>query len=431
MATVSVYFDDRKKSKSGTYPVVLKVYNENATRFFPVFHNFQKLKLSPTDYCSSYEATKPKNEHREFKTAIEANLKKAKDIIDGLDPFTFSAFELEYMGNSKNKTDIVALFEQIIFENEEEGRIKNAEAYQTAVRSFLQFMGYKQGRPVKGIGYKEITSILLKDYERYITDIEIKEGVKIIKKKLSISTAGAYSRALRAVYNRAIEEGYVNKSLYPFGKAKSKYQTPAGRKVKKGLSKEQVQAICQLDVTDNPKAVKARDFWLLSYVCNGMQFKDLAFLKYKNIDGDFFHFIRHKIKNTTIGNQTPIVVPITEHVRFMIKTYGNPDKPENYIFPILEAGMDAREQTRAVSNFTRFVSQNMACFAKELGITTNIANMVARHTFATAIIRSGKSIEYAQKAMGHQNKKTTDTYFAGFEDKELMQVNSELLNFDK
>lgn len=428
--TLSVYFDNRKPSKSGTYAVVLKVYHDKAARFFPVFHNHARLKLSEADFKSSYEAVKPKNKHREYKTAIEACYKRATDIIDGLEPFTFNGFELAYMGNTKTKTDLPALYETIIIENEEQGRIKNAEAYQTSLRSLLQFFSYRRRKQIANLAYGEITPAVLHEYEHFITEVEIVEQGKVIKRKGSISTVGSYTRALRAVFNRAIDEGYINKSLYPFGNGKSKYQIPAGRKVKRGLNREQVKQLYEIDLSQNDKAAKARDFWMLSYVCNGMQFKDLAYLQYKNIYGDFFHFVRHKTKNTTKSNQTPIIVPITDHVRFMIDKYGNKEQPDAYIFPILEPGMTAREQTRNISNFTRFVSQNLKNTAERLGISGNLANMVARHTFATSIIRSGKPIEYAQKAMGHQSKTTTDAYFAGFEDYEIMKVNTELLNFE-
>lgn len=429
--SIVVYHDNRKESKSGLYPVVLRINADGDRRAFPVFYNHQRLKLSNADFQSSYNAIKPKNLHREYKIAIDACYIKAQNIVDSLDPFVFETFEIEYMGNTGDKTDLLAMYDRVIAENEKEDRIKNAEAYLTSKRSIIDFFQYRTGREVTKINYKEITPQLLKEYQRYMTDVEIVKDGKVLKKKLSISTVGSYTRALKAIFNRAIDERIIHKDLYPFGKSKQKFQTPAGKKIKKGLSKEQVEAIYNIDLSANPKAMKARDFWLLSYVCNGMQFKDIAHLKYKNISGEFFHFIRHKTKNTTIGNQTPIIVPITPHVQYMIKTYGNAKTSENYIFPIIDDSMDAKAQTRAVSNFTRFVSQNLQNIAKELGLEINLANMVARHTFATAIIRDGQPVEYAQRAMGHQSKRTTDTYFAGFEDKELLKVNTQLLDFGK
>jgi integrase/recombinase XerD len=43
---------------------------------------------------------------------------------------------------------------------------------------------------------------------------------------------------------------------------------------------------------------KAKAFWFFSYACNGMNFKDIANLKYKDIEGDVIKFHRAKTKRT-------------------------------------------------------------------------------------------------------------------------------------
>jgi hypothetical protein len=40
----------------------------------------------------------------------------------------------------------------------------------------------------------------------------------------------------------------------------------------------------------------ARDFWLFSYFGNGMNPKDIAMLKWKNLSGDYLSFERAKIE---------------------------------------------------------------------------------------------------------------------------------------
>ena len=42
----------------------------------------------------------------------------------------------------------------------------------------------------------------------------------------------------------------------------------------------------------------AFDYWVFSFISNGMNFKDIAFLKYGNINGDFIEFRRAKTKRT-------------------------------------------------------------------------------------------------------------------------------------
>jgi integrase/recombinase XerD len=54
-----------------------------------------------------------------------------------------------------------------------------------------------------------------------------------------------------------------------------------------------------------------------------MNFRDIAELKYKNGHDTYFSFLRHKTKNTTKDDPTPIVVPLTDYITDFIVKYGN------------------------------------------------------------------------------------------------------------
>ncbi|MBA7590035.1 hypothetical protein ES708_32134 [subsurface metagenome] len=69
---------------------------------------------------------------------------------------------------------------------------------------------------------------------------------------------------------------------------------------------------------------------------NGLNMKDIAKLKYKNIEGDKLIFIRSKTKRTTRQNQKPIVAIIIDDAKRIIEKWGvKPPNPESYIFTIL------------------------------------------------------------------------------------------------
>ena len=62
-------------------------------------------------------------------------------------------------------------------------------------------------------------------------------------------------------------------------------------------------------------------------------------------------------------------------------------------------------------------------FAEHHNINGDISTYWARHSFATNAIRKGASMEFVSEALSHSDLKTTQNYFAGFEDsskKELM-----------
>ena len=83
---------------------------------------------------------------------------------------------------------------------------------------------------------------------------------------------------------------------------------------------------------------RARDYWLFSYFGNGMNAKDIACLKNKNINDSYVIFDRSKTERAMRSEPKPITVFLTDDMKAIIEKWGNKDKsPGNFIFPVLEA----------------------------------------------------------------------------------------------
>ena len=52
---------------------------------------------------------------------------------------------------------------------------------------------------------------------------------------------------------------------------------------------------------------------------------------------------------------------------------------------------------------------------EELGFEIKLTSYVARHSFATILVRSGAPLALASQTLGHSNITTTQKYFAGFD----------------
>ena len=103
-------------------------------------------------------------------------------------------------------------------------------------------------------------------------------------------------RNIRTVFNQAISRKIISPELYPFGKGK--YVPPSSKKAKKASPIEVIEKIYNFK-SDNPQEEKAKDMWLFAYFANGMNVKDIAFLKYENIKDGTLSFIREKTKHST------------------------------------------------------------------------------------------------------------------------------------
>jgi integrase len=267
--------------------------------------------------------------------------------------------------------------------------------------------------------FVEVTVSFLHQYEQWM-----------LRKGRSRTTIGIKLRNLRAVFNEAISLGLVKKEkCYPFGRRK--YQIPTGKKVKKAIDQEMIGRLYYYEPT-SPLLQKAKDFWLFCYFGNGMNPKDVVYLKWKNIQGEYFVFTRAKTERSTRTDPRPITVYITEDMRAIMERHGTGDKqPENYVFPIMCDDLDPLKQYERVPLFTRFINDGMKEICEALGIDKNITTIVSRHTFSTQLKRAGVSTEFIQEALGHTDKRTTENYLDSFENEVKKQYAQNLVAFKK
>jgi integrase len=221
-------------------------------------------------------------------------------------------------------------------------------------------------------------------------------------------------------FNKAMKKGLVNPEKYPFGKrSDEKFPIPNGANVKKALTIKQVGDIANYKAPIGSQIRRYRDYWLFTYLGNGMNIKDMAMLKYKNIDQDKLTFIREKTKRETSSNPKLITVVITPMVTRIIKEWGNkPADPESYIFPILEPEATPVRQYKLIQQATKMINTYIKDVADAVKIPVKVTTYVSRHSFSTVLKRSGVSTEFIKESLGHSSLNTTEKYLAGFEDEE-------------
>lgn len=206
---------------------------------------------------------------------------------------------------------------------------------------------------------------------------------------------------------------------------------PASRNIKKALDLSHIEKIYNYTPIYESEW-KARDYWLFLYFGNGMNPKDLALLKYKNIDGEYFTFERAKTELSTRSDPKPISVYINEDMKAIIERWGNTDKsPENYIFTVLEPGITPLREYELIPLLISFINDWMKKIGEALSIDKKLTTYVARHTFSTVIKRSGASTEFIQEALGHTDVKTTEYYLDSFEKEVKKEFASKLVSFKK
>ena len=413
---ISLYLDTRYKKKSNLYPVKLRVYSNiiSKTKFYPA-----DINLSQADFKSAWETLKPRTEHKPLRLQLEAIQTKANEVAADIKPFSFELFEKKMFKQKGNRADVFSYYQEIIEQLEFNKQLGTSISYKNSRQSIEDFLQFKYGSKKKTIAlsFMDINPQWLQAYEKYM----------INTKERSRTTVSIYLRSLRAAYNTAIKNKEISAEYYPFGK--NKYQPPSTRNIKKALSHEQLQQLFKVK-PQNDYQQKARDFWFFSYSCNGMNIKDIALLRHENIEGDKIVFYRAKTINTTKKDIKPVAAYLTDFSKEVIKKYGSKSKnPKALIFDIIDDSLSDTDNHWKIKNFTRFINQHIKCLAQHYDISINISTYWARHSFATNAIRKGASMEFVSEALSHSDLKTTQNYFAGFEDSSKKELMDSLMDF--
>jgi integrase/recombinase XerD len=405
---ISIYLDSRRAKKSGRYPVKLRVFTSHPRmqKLYPT-----KFEFTKEEFHSIWETKKPRGTNKDFRLLLQEIENKANKAADAILDFNIEEFEKNLL--PENSTKFVTVndyYKKTIELYRHNNKYTTATSYEYSLKSLMNYCRKST------LSFKTITSQWLKDYQAYME----KEG-------RSKTTIGIYLRPLRAIFNSAIADNIIKQELYPFGK--KGYSIPNPKTIKTSISKEELGILFNGKPIDEHQK-KAKAFWFFSYACNGMNMKDIAILKYKDIGkDDTIVFYRNKSKDTN-AEQKPIIIYLNDFTKGVVAEYGNQkDSEETLIFPIIRKTDNTEERDRLVSNFNRFVNQHINRYSNHLGLDIKINPKIARHSFATNAIRSGAGMEFVQESLGHSNIKTTQNYFAGFADEQKRDIANKMMDF--
>lgn len=424
----AIILDTRRMKGNKTYPIKLRVNHQRVTNYYPTIFD-----LSEEDY-GKLSATRVSQELQTVRDGLKQVERTAAAALQKLRPFSFAAFEKTFvLGNplfkqrrtkaviveasSDDGFDYSTYFKKFPILTEEaakpltltwaylhyirrlvqEGRISSAVAYHCSYVSLKRFRG--------NVLLTSITPSYLHAYEQ-----TVKAG------GLSRTTIGIYLRPLRAVFNEVIDNGVLSReAAYPFGRRK--YQIPTAKKVKKALDLQDVERIYYYQCAqENSSEQMARDFWLFSYFGNGINPKDIALLRWKNLSGEYLTFERAKTERSHRSDPKPITVYVNEDMKAVMERWGNKDRsPDNYVFSILQQELSDLRVYDRIQNFVGLINYWMKEILLNLGIDKKATTYVARHTFSTVLKRSGASTETIQEALGHTDIKTTENYLDSFD----------------
>lgn len=360
-----------------------------------------------TDEWEKIKGQKLKNDTlKDVRSEINSIRSKAENIIDTLKPFSFSSFEDVYFNKavSQHSFSLIHWFDKYIDLMKSKGQVGTAIMYNTTKNSLNNFK--------KNLLLHDVTPTFIGDFEHYLTE-----------QHKTATTISIYLRQLRAIINQAISAGVLPHDKYPF----RKMELASGRNIKKALSFDALNKLQNYTPAKKDEE-KALDFWLLSYLCAGINFADIIELKPSNIKGDMLSFRRVKTKRTKKNDLRPITIGIPDRAKQIIEKWKNinPDNP--YLFPVLEPDLTPITIKHRCQRFIKWVNKRMESIRQDLEIDYKLGTYVARHSYATVLKRKNAPMQMIKDTLGHSLEATTERYLDGYSDDVKMEVANLLTN---
>ena len=282
----------------------------------------------------------------------------------------------------------------------QDGYKRTARAYRTTASKLVKF---NDGNDIK---LEHITPALVSEFQR-----TMKHESK------SLNTISFYMRTLRAIYNKAIDEGLISPRFHnPFSEVYTGISQPCRLLA---LNHKELTLLSQYDpaaevekkpVKSTVELTKSQQdalaMFLFCYHAHGMYFADMAHLKKKNIIGNTIYYIRKKT-----GQK--LEIKILPSMRRIIDYFAPVTAESEYLFPVITDN-DKDLYLQYESGLTLH-NQRLKKIAAITGINKKLSSNCARHSWAAAAKKRGLPLAVISEELGHSSIKATRIYLASLE----------------
>lgn len=382
---LTLSIDARRKRKDGTCPIIFRLSHHRKTIAIPSGISV------PPEYWNQKKREVKRNYQGVSSVTRLNNLltKKKTEFTDGINALEeesrlegLSITELKNtLSRPSNNVSFFEFTQTLIDEMKEAKRFGNSRAYQQ-VYNVVKTFNCKES-----LRFEEITHRFLKRFE-----------TAHLKKGNSINGLSTYLRTIRAIFNKAITHGLVARDRYPFTQYKIKSEPTA----KRAISREKIKRILELDLETSSPLFHARNYFICSYLMNGISFIDMAFLQISKIVDGRIQYRRQKTGK-------PYDIKITEQLSPILDFYLSDKKGDDFIFPIIKR-TSLENQHRDIRDTRIKYNRRLKEIAKLCDIEETLTSYVSRHSMATNLILSDVPINALSKMLGHSDLQTTEIY---------------------
>jgi integrase/recombinase XerD len=382
---VASTLDTRKPKEQ--YPVAIRV-----TYLRKVWYYQTGTTLSYEDYEKVVRANKGKGDFSKIKEQIKPIQEKVANAVREL--VNANRFSLEVLKNEIGKRGAVSRSTLLDHWNQirdSKQKEKTRDQYRQSANSFYKFLGCKTQRDTETnrlILYGSKASIMPKD----VTPELIQEwDQSMAENGLSTASRSVYLRALRAVLRELHQNGIIRD--LPNMTIKQ-----GGRRTDDYIPVEDIVKV--RDYTGESK--EWADWWIILYLCNGANLRDIAGLTWPRATETEFSFKRSK---TAEKKPVTVHIPIIPILGKLFDKYASKREQGQPVFPQILLNAESETAiTNRVHDFNADIRKGMQAVCTELGIKPTTAS-TARNSYITTLTWHGISDAFIDGMVGHSDGK--------------------------
>ena len=436
MAKTQIILKHWQTLKNGEHPIVLRVEKNKNHLLLATGMSCrppEKSTLSkpdpPTywnDEFGLFVRDKRLNPDYEVDNVVIANIRtKADKIIKEFDRLGIDWTIKQFSAAFKKKTvtlNPADYFESHILKLSGAGKFGNADVFRSTLNILRIFD--------KKFNKLQFPDIDIKYIEKFDAFLRIERDLK----DTSISV---YMRTFATLLNAAIKDGLMQPLAYPFAsKNNDGYKiSKLNVETKKRFIPKEYLAKLKNHKFEDLRLEIARNLFLFSFHCRGINWIDMAYLTNENISKELskdgkqikvLKFIRTK-------THKPFEIIINSDIQELLTWFRSMPRCEPYLLPIVTKPEHQGEALRVHIRDRRSKynkALNDITKIKELEFPEalqKITSYFSRHSYAMALRGKGIGIELISEALGHADLSTTNVYLDSFGKEEVANASENLI----
>lgn len=385
---VNISLDKRRSRTDGTYPLVLRIGHKRRTATIQLGYFLkekdwdEKRRMVRRSFTGVVSFTRLNHRLAKTKTDVFEKIRELEELKQ-IDKMSATDIKNYYLKKDENQS-FLAYTLKLVADLRRINKLGTAQSYK-CIHGVLT--GFLKAEGKTDIKFIQLDYSFLKAFEN-----------AHLAKGNTLNGLGVYMRTIRAIYNKAIKEGLVDRKHYPF----QEYKIRTEPTKKRAIPIDDLQKILHLILEEGSKHFHYRNYFLTSYFLWGISFIDLAHLRKGDIQEDR---IQYKRKKTGKLYSIKMSAPLQE----IISYYSSDKQDEDYIFPIIKKSSPEGIYDEIKWERKRY-NKGLREIANMCGIDQHLTSYVVRHSFATQALLNEIPLKAISEMLGHSSLTTTQIY---------------------